>query len=137
MLDKDMFLHWCQKVKLSEQARNLIDHIRSSDPARRVQSGCRNVSSANPSRKMGVTIQYQSHRVELATVYEMEHDDDVIEYYDQPPSIKLEYDSANGRRMGVLHTPDYFAIRQEIAGWEECKTEEQLETLSEKNPNRY
>src|SRR5436190_2411989 len=86
---------------------------------------------------MGVTIQFESHRVELATVYEMEHDADVIEYYDQPPSIKLEYDSANGRRMGVLHTPDYFALRQETAGWEECKTEEQLEKLSQKNPNRY
>ena len=137
MLDRDQFLHWCQTAGLSEQARNVIDQIRSSDPARRVQSGCRSVSGAYPSRKMGVTIQFESHRVELATVYEMEHDADVIEYYDQPPSFKLEYDSANGRRMGVLHTPDYFALRKETAGWEECKTEEQLEKLSEKNPNRY
>jgi len=137
MLDKDEFLYWSHKLHLSEQAQQVIDHIRSSDPARRVQSGSRNVSGAYPSRKMGVTIQFESHRVELATVYEMEHDADVIEYYDQPPSFKLEYDSANGRRMGVLHTPDYFAIRKETAGWEECKTEEQLDKLSEKNPNRY
>lgn len=137
MLDKDQFLQWCQRLRLSERVRNLIEHIRSSEPARRVQSGCRSVSGAYPSRKMGFTIQFESHRVELAAVYEMEHDGDVIEYYDQPPSMKLDYDSANGRRMGVLHTPDYFAIRQETAGWEECKTEEQLEKLSQKNPNRY
>jgi hypothetical protein len=67
----------------------------------------------------------------------MEHDLDVLEYYDQPPSFKLEYESTNGRRVVVLHTPDYFAIRQDTAGWEECKTEEQLEKLAEKNPNRY
>ena len=63
---------------------------RSSDPARRVQSGCRNVSGAYPSRKMGMTIQFESHRVELAAVYEMQHDPDVLEYYDQSPSFKLE-----------------------------------------------
>ncbi|MFS8084965.1 MAG: TnsA endonuclease N-terminal domain-containing protein, partial [Acidobacteriota bacterium] len=86
---------------------------------------------------MGVTIQFESHRVELAAVYEMEHDPDVIEYYDQPPSFKLDYAGMNGRRLVVFHTPDYFAIRQDTAGWEECKTEEQLEKLAEKNPNRY
>jgi hypothetical protein len=31
---------------------------------------------------MGVTIQFESHRVELAFIYEMEHDADVLEYYD-------------------------------------------------------
>lgn len=137
MLDRDQFLSWCQKLRLSEQAQQVMEHIRSSDPARRVQSGCRNVSGAYPSRKMGVTIQFESHRVELAAVYELEHDLDVLEYYDQPPSFKLEYESTNGRRVVVLHTPDYFAIRQGTAGWEECKTEEQLEKLAEKNPNRY
>jgi hypothetical protein len=30
---------------------------------------------------MGVTIQFESHRVELAFVREMEHDPDVLEYY--------------------------------------------------------
>ncbi len=137
MLDKDEFLHWCRKLNLSEEGRNTIEQVRSSDPARRVQSGCRSVSGTYPSKKMGVTIQFESHKVELAAVYEMEHDPDVIEYYDQPPSFKLDYSGTNGRRLVVLHTPDYFAIRQNTAGWEECKTEEQLEKLAEKNPNRY
>ncbi|MBC8029209.1 MAG: DDE-type integrase/transposase/recombinase [Pyrinomonadaceae bacterium] len=137
MLERDEFLHWCQKLNLSEEARNVIEQIRSSDPARRVQSGGRNVSGTYPSKKMNVTIQFESHRVELARVYEMEYDADVMEYYDQPPTFKLEYSGMNGRRLVVFHTPDYFAIRQNTAGWEECKTEEQLEKLAEKNPNRY
>lgn len=39
--------------------------------------------------------------------------------------------------MGVLHTPDFFVIREKDAGWEEWKTEEDLRRLSERNPNRY
>jgi hypothetical protein len=46
---------------------------------------------------MGVTIQFESHRVELAEIYEMEHDAELLEYYDQPPPIKLEYESHSGK----------------------------------------
>jgi hypothetical protein len=86
---------------------------------------------------MGVTIQFESHRVELPFVYEMEHDPEVLEYYDQPPSIPLAYPSANGRRLSVTHTPDYFVLRRDSAGWEECKTAEELERLAVSSPNRY
>jgi putative transposase len=85
---------------------------------------------------MGVTIQFESHRVELAGIYEMEHDASVLEYFDQPPAIKLDYESVAGKRMGVLHTPDFFVIRREEAGWEQWKSEE-LRRLNSHNPNRY
>lgn len=137
MLDPDELLTWYTRLDLSPQARSVIDGIRSSGPARRVGSGRRNVCGRYPSRKMGVTIQFESHRVELAAIYEMEHDDSVWEFYDQPPSIKLHYLSAGGRPLGVIHTPGCFSIRREAAGWEEWKTEEELARLAEKNPNRY
>jgi hypothetical protein len=86
---------------------------------------------------MGMTIQFESHRVELAGVYEMEHDAGVLEYFDQPPTIKLDYESPAGKRMGVLHTPDFFVIQENEAGWEEWKTEADLRHLSERNSNRY
>jgi transposase InsO family protein len=86
---------------------------------------------------MGVTIQFESHRVELAGIYELENDGRVLEYYDQPPPIKLDYKSANGKRLGVIHTPDFFVLREDEAGWEEWKTEEELTRLCERNPNRY
>jgi transposase InsO family protein len=86
---------------------------------------------------MGVTIQFESHRVELARIHELEHDPDVLEYYDQPPSFELIYQSKNGRRLRHPYTADFFVIRQNSAGWEECKTEEDLEKLTKKNPNRY
>ena len=86
---------------------------------------------------MGVTIQFESHRVELAGIIEMEYDNAVIEYFDQPPAIRLDYQSVAGKRMGVLHTPDFFVIREGEAGWEEWKTEEELRRLAAHNPNRY
>ena len=137
MLKPEELAAWYDHMNLSRKARSMIDQLRSSEPARHVHGGRRNVSGRYPSRKMGITIQFESHRVELAVVYELEHSADVLEYWDQPISIKLEYESAQGRHLGVLHTPDYFVIRRTEAGWEECKTEEDLRRLAERNANRY
>lgn len=137
MFQEEEFLDWCRKLNLSEQAQRIIRHIRSSDPSRLVQSGRGSMSGRYPSRKMGVTIQFESHKNELPHIYSMEHDDDVKEFYDQPAAIKLDYESAKGRHLGIIHTPDFFVLRQNMAGWEECKTEEKLLELEAREPNRY
>jgi putative transposase len=137
MLTDDELLTWFTSVGASEEARAVIARVRSSDPARRVGGGKRNVAGRYPSRKMRVTIQFESHRVELAAIYELEHDPDVLEYYDQPPTFKLEYRGTTGRHLGVLHTADFFVIRRKTAGWEECKTAEELALLAQRNENRY
>ena len=36
-----------------------------------------------------------------------------------------------------MHSPDYFVLRQDCAGWVECKTSEDLEKLVVSTPNRY
>jgi hypothetical protein len=123
----------CESLGLSAEGRAVIESIRSSPPARRVRSAAGNVSVGYPSRKMGVTIQAESHHVELAALYEYEHDPRTLEFYDQPPSIKLK----NGRQVGVWHTPDYFVIRGDAVGWEEWKTEAGLEHQAEAMPKRY
>jgi transposase InsO family protein len=137
MLSRDELAVWYERLRLPAETRAIIDRIRSSDPARRVGGGRRNVTGRYPSKKMGLTIQFESHRVELAAIYEMEHSSDALEYYDQPQSIKLLYHSANGRRLGVFHTPDFFVLRKNSAGWEEWKTQEDLRRLADHNANRY
>jgi putative transposase len=137
MLSSEEFLQWCGRLSLSQEARQAVERVRSAGPTRRVGGGRDNVSGRYPSRKMGVTIQFESHRVELAFIYEMEHDPEVLEYYDQAPSILLDYESASERRLAVLHTPDYFIIHRDSAGWQECKHERELEKLALKSPNRY
>jgi putative transposase len=137
MLSEEEFLSWCSRVRLSQDARELVAKIRSSAPVRRVGGGRENVSGRYPSRKMGLTIQFESHRVELAFIYEMEYDTDVLEYYDQAASIQLDYQSATERHLAVMHTPDYFVIHTSSAGWQECKHERELERLAQKSPQRY
>ena len=137
MLDEADFRSWCSRLRLTQTAREAIAAIRSGRPARCVGGGRRNVAGRYPSRKMGVTIQFESHRVELPFIYEAEYDSQVLEYYDQPPSIPLVYRAVNGRRLSVMHTPDYFVLREGSACWIECKTEEDLEALASRNPNRY
>lgn len=97
MLKDDEFLTWCKRLALGETTCETVAKVRSHSPTRRVGGGQSNVSGRYPSRKMGVTIQFESHRVELAFIYQLEHDANVLEYYDQPPSIPLAYDAIQPR----------------------------------------
>ena len=138
MLDGPQYLSWCQRLGFGQQTKQLIDQIRCSPPARRVGGGKKNVAGRYPSRKMGLTIQFESHSNELAAIFDYEHDPDYLEFYDQPqPSIWLEYEAKNGRRLRVLHTADFFVLRTESAGWVECKTEEDLVSLAQRSPGRF
>jgi hypothetical protein len=137
MLSNDQLTQLCHDLGLSQQAQAVIAAIRSSPPSRRVRSVAGNVSVRYASQKMGVTIQAESHRVELAGIYEYEHDPATLEYYDQPPPIKLVYQARHGQRVGVLHTPDFFVLRSDAVGWDEWKMEAGLERLAEQMPHRY
>ncbi len=137
MLTDKEFEQWCLCLDLSDKARQAIEHIRSSEPSRRVSGGKISVSGKYPSKKMGKTIQFESGRNELAYIYQLEHDREVLEYYDQPPAIELNYLSKSQRAVRVSHTPDFFVIRTTGAGWVECKMEDKLLTLAQDSPNRY
>jgi putative transposase len=137
MLSNQEFNAWCERLNLSDPARGLVSRIRSSPPVRRVASASGNVSGQYPSKKMRATVQFESHRNELPAIYDLDDDQEVIEFYDQPGQIKLRYQNGNGRNVNVFHTPDYFVIRTNNAGWEECKEEGKLNELARTNPNRY
>lgn len=137
MLSNTEFRDWCRKNRITGEAELLIGRIRGSEPSRRVKSGSRSVSGTFPSRKMGVTIQFESHKNELPFIHELEHDPEVIEFYDQPCRIKLNYLSRTNRKTAVLHTPDFFIIKQNEAFFVECKTEDDLLKLSVKTPSRF
>ncbi|BCL79788.1 hypothetical protein ccbrp13_22530 [Ktedonobacteria bacterium brp13] len=72
-----------------EEAQSYIERIRSSQPMRKVRNRASNVSGRYPSVKMGRSIRFESRHVELWGIYEMERNDDVLEYYDQPTRIQL------------------------------------------------
>lgn len=137
MLTPEQLLDLCGRLGLGPDARQIIQNIRTSPPSRNVQGGRGNVCARYPSGKMGHTVQAESHTLELPGIYQYEHDDNTLEFYDQPPKITLKWVAASGRRTGIWHTPDFFVIRRDGIGWEEWKKEEELKELSVKQPNRY
>jgi putative transposase len=137
MLNAEQFENWCQLNDINKAAKVRILDIRFKEPERKVSGGQKNVHGFYPSVKMGKTIQFESNKVEFPGIYQMEHDSQVLEYYDQPDRMMLKYTTKDGKPIGHGHTPDYFVINNESAGWEEWKTEEELIELSELNPNRY
>lgn len=136
-MDDREFAAWCDGQGLSAAARSFIGEIRSSPPVRHVRGGRGNVSGIYPSEKMGSGTQFEGHRTELPGIIAMEYGAEYLEFYDQPVKIKLTYLGPDGKNCGHLHTPDFFWLGPEGAGFDEWKTEENLEELAAKNPHRY
>src|SRR5712692_6436285 len=133
----EAFHTWSQRLRLSSETEALIASIRSSPPVRRVSGRANNITGRYPSSKMGMSIQFESDRVEFWAIYGMERDDDVLEFYDQSSRIPLSYRAKSGRRTTQWHTPDFFVLRKKSAGWEEWKPAQSLDTLAVSMPARY
>jgi len=128
---------WCDRLKYLQTTREVIDEIRSSEPVRNRQSRVGNWTGRYASDKMGRTIQFESRTQEFLGIISYEYDDSVLEYYDQSSRIEMRYTTKSGRPVAFWHTPDFFVLRVEGAGWEEWKPEEKLIELAESIPNRY
>lgn len=136
MLSEQDFDEYQLRLGLPDDGRLVVASIRTSDPARRVQSNPRSIMALYASSKMCSTRQCESGN-ELAGAYEYDEADDVLEFWDQPQTIRLEFENLSGRRQVVFHTPDFLVLRRNEVGFEEWKMEEQLEKLAEKYPTRY
>jgi putative transposase len=90
-----------------------------------------------PSKKMQCIIKAESHKVEFAFLLQAEHSDDVLEIWDQPPAIQLEYKDKRNRIQRPLHTADYFVFGTKECGWIECKPTQELVKQMKSRPNRY
>src|SRR2546428_13673850 len=119
------------------ETRELLMHIRSSPPSRTPGARRGNMPVWYPSKKMQCIIKAESTKVEFPFLLQAEHDDDVLEVWDQPPSIPLEYRDLRGRLQQPIHTADYFVFRYQACGWIECKPAQELSRLVEKQPHRY
>src|SRR5713226_8970330 len=119
------------------EARELLVHIRSSPPSRTPGARRGNMPVWYPSKKMQCIIKAESAKVEFAFLLEAEHDDEVVEFWDQPPPIELIYHDRRGHLQQPLHTADYFVFRYKSAGWEECKPVEKLIQFAQQHSKRY
>src|SRR5258706_2705318 len=117
MLSEDELLEWYNQNSLSQETRKLINTIRNSPPQRRVEGRRGNVTIQYPSKKMGQSIQAESHKNEMARIREFERNPEILEYYDQPITFKLTYLAKSGKRCGHRHTPDFFILQTGSAGF--------------------
>lgn len=136
-LDGIGLLTYCRRLKLSKETQALLKSIRDSPPSRSPGAHRGNMPVWYPSQKMQCIIKAESHKVEFAFLLQVEHDDNVLEVWDQPPSIELEYQDRRGRTQRPLHTADYFLFRYKEAGWVECKPAQELVRQARTRPNRY
>jgi len=122
--------------KIPVAGQELLQQIRSAEPSRRLHSGRGKLYSRFPSDKMGWVLQ-AADDLHLAYLILWEHDDGVLEVWDQPPALKLTYLSAGGKKTANLFSPPYFMITDSFIGWVEVQSEEYLEKQAQRSPHRY
>ena len=136
-LDGTALYTYFRRLGFSRETQDLLIHIRSSPPSRTPGARRGNMPVWYPSKKMQCIIKAESTKVEFPFLLTAEHDDDVLEIWDQPPSIPLEYPDKRGHLQRPMHTADYFVFRYRECGWVECKPAQELLKQAEKRPNRY
>ena len=72
MLSSQEFDDWCRRLNLPEVGKKVIEQIRSTEPVRLVQGGGGNVTGNYCIQKMGKTLQFESHKVELPGISEFD-----------------------------------------------------------------
>src|SRR5229473_4456621 len=136
-LDGITFQAYVRRLGFSRETQELLTHIRSSPPSRTPGARRGNMPVWYPSKKMQCIMKAESAKVEFAFLLEAEHDDEVVEFWDQPPPIELIYRDRRGHLQQPLHTADYFVFRYKSAGWEECKPLEKLIQFAQQHSKRY
>jgi putative transposase len=136
-LDGLALLAYCRRLGFPLETQDLLAQIRSSPPSRTPGARRGNMPVWYPSTKMQCIIKAESAKVEFPFLLQAEHDDDILEVWDQPPPIPLAYQDRHNRLQRPMHTADYFLFRSASAGWVECKPTQELVKQAETRPNRY
>jgi putative transposase len=143
MLNEAEFKAYAASLSLSSAALELLRSVRPgpdgrpAPPARAVDSQVGNSIVRYPSQKMGFAVECESGRSEYLSALELEHDDDVQEYYSQPCRIVLRYQSPTDRKVVVSHIPDCLVLRRRAIEFRECKTQDGIAASAKLQPNRY
>lgn len=117
-------------VKFVEDAREVVSQIVRAVPS---------VSCTHyPSTKTGYVTKLASRCAEFPSAMDLEHDKDVVEWWDQPGQIKLVYKSVGGNIVAPWTRPDKLYYHRD-KGWviREDKHPAKICAEAAKSPNRY
>ncbi len=136
-LDGTALLAYFRRLGFPKETQELLMRIRTSPPSRTLGARHGNMPVWYPSKKMQCIIKAESAKVEFPFLLQAEYSQEILEVWDQPPSIALKYLDKRGHLQRPLHTADYFLFRYGSAGWVECKPAQELNRLAQVQPNRY
>lgn len=137
MLSLKEFIRWSIQNNISEEAFKYIDvNIRNAQSSRKAK-GSYDLFVRYPSKKMGGIIEWKRAEDKGYSIYKLENDDDILEYYSQPPNLLFNFTKTNGKKYGFLYTPDFFIIKKREAGWEVWEPENELLDLTKSKPWLY
>ena len=114
-LDGTALYTYFRRLGFSRETQALLIGIRSSPPSCTPGAHRGNMPVWYPSKKMQCIIKVESTKVEFPFLLQAEHDN-VLEIWDQPPSILLEYSDKRGHLRRPMHTADYFVFRYRECG---------------------
>lgn len=115
----------------------IAEICRNGLPVRTPWSGAQTSSGGFASKKMGLTLGFESRTLERAYFRLVENDDDVFEFYEQAYQLRLKVIRKDGRACSYTHVPDLFMIRRDWIGFVEIKDTEKLKAKAEEQPNRF
>jgi putative transposase len=126
-----------QQLNLPEPGRNALATAWSNPPARRVLNTWRSAVARFTSWKMSRTIQAESLWVEFLFIFLAEYAVEVLGYLDQPFKVKVPHMESSGKWSAHWYTPDFIVLYRDHVEVVECKTEDELQEISQKKPWLY
>lgn len=137
VMTNQQFKEYFTELNLPTLGISRLREIREGNPARQIKPNRFNGVGQLASRKMGMTIQWESRTVEYQTAMRLEHAPEVIEYYDQPYTFSYRGFNKNGRRMTKPYTPDFVSVeKNKVVVWE-CKLSKEVRELSKSHPEEW
>jgi len=138
MLSNTELTEYFEKHQLSDAAREYITLVRNSDPSRLVgERTISNVCTLYPSRKMGCSIQAESRTAEYAYLIELEYDNEIIEYWDQPEPVSVIRTNKNLVKRRGSYTPDFLLLTTKGPKIVEVKKKDAIEKLLKEKPHDW
>ncbi|WP_338334323.1 DDE-type integrase/transposase/recombinase [Xanthomonas euvesicatoria] len=131
------FGEYASRLNLSDRAVDYVSKARSSAPARRVESNeVHNTVWRYPSAKMGIAVALESSE-EFTFALQLEYDEEVLEYWEQPPSVPLVVRGKKGRLSRCNYVPDFLVLKRTQVEVVQVKPAELCERLARERPHRW
>lgn len=138
LTDSELKHYFVIQHRVPEPARDYIRATRCSEPSRMVGAHARkNSVSFVYSNKMTRTISTESRGPERYLALLLEHDDEVLEYWDQPPPLRLTRTDSNGNRRTFQYTPDFLVLSTSGPRLVEVKPVDKARALTDSRPNEW